>query len=343
MKAAFKRLLRATLTRRPMSRAWAPFMRGRGTIFMLHRFADPDLGTVGHDPATLRAALAYLRRERYELVSLTELFRRLREATPTLDRAIAFTIDDGYLDQATVAGQLFAEFDCPVTTFVTSGFLDGTIWFWWDRIEYVFAHTARAKLDVELDSQTVRYAFDPVTGYSRAQDDFTVRCKGVPDSEKLEAIRRLATSADVELPERPPLRYAPMSWDQVRSLEQRGMSFGPHTVTHPILARATPDQSRREIEQSWQRLTTEAASPVSVFCYPNGQAQDYGDREINVLRALGFAGAVVGTTGYAELQDFERPDGPFRVQRFSYTDDIHDVKQCVSGLERVSQLVRGVA
>jgi len=343
MSPALKRLLLAALTGRPVSRVWAPFMRGRATIFMLHRFADPDLGTMGHDPVTLRAALAYLRRERYELVSLTELFRRLSEATPTLDRAIAFTIDDGYLDQAKVAGQVFAEFDCPVTTFVTSGFLDGTVWFWWDRIEYVLHHTSRVKLDVELDSQTVRYTRDPATGFRQAQDDFTVRCKRVPDSEKLAGIRRLAMAADVELPERPPLRYAPMSWEQVRTLEQRGMSFGPHTVTHPILARTTPDQSRQEIEQSWKRLTTEAASPVPVFCYPNGQPQDYGDREIKVLRALGFAGAVVGTTGYAGLQDFARPDGPFRVQRFGYSDDIQDLTQCASGLERVSQLVRGVA
>ena len=343
MNAALKRLLLATLTGRRVSRVWAPFMRGRGTIFMLHRFADPDLGTVGHDPATLRAALAYLRRERYDLVSLTELFRRLSDATPTLDRAIAFTIDDGYLDQAQVAGPVFAEFDCPVTTFVTSGFLDGTLWFWWDHIEYVFHHTSRVKLDVELDSQTVRYNRDPATGYSRAQDDFTVRCKHVPDSEKLEGIRRLARSADVELPERPPLRYAPMSWEQLRTLERRGMSFGPHTVTHPILARATPDQSRQEIEQSWQRLTAEAASPVPVFCYPNGQPQDYGDREINVLRSLGFDGAVVGTPGYAGMRDFARPDGAFRVRRFAYSDDIQDLARCASGLERVSDLVRGVA
>jgi peptidoglycan/xylan/chitin deacetylase (PgdA/CDA1 family) len=238
---------------------------------------------------------------------------------------------------------VFAEFDCPVTTFVTSGFLDGALWFWWDRIEYVFHHTTRPALDVELNGLTLRYSRDPIMGYSEPQDDFTVRCKHVPESEKLEGIRRLATAAGVELPERPPIRYAPMSWDQVRTLEQRGMSFGPHTVTHPVLARATPDQSRQEIEQSWQRLTAEVVSPVPVFCYPNGQPQDYGDREISVLRALGFAGAVVGTPGYAGLQDFARPDGPFRVERFAYSDDIGELTRCASGFDRVTQLVRGVA
>jgi len=342
--AALKRLLLATLTAKPFSGIWAPFKRGRGTIFMLHRFTDHDIGSTGHDPSLLSSALAYLRRERYELVSLTELFRRLGEATPRLDRAIAFTIDDGYLDQATVAGRIFTDFDCPVTTFVTTGFLDGTLWFWWDRIEYVLQHTARAALDVELDSLTLHYSRDPITGYSEAQADFTDRCKQVPDTEKLAGIGRLASAAEVDLPERPPLRYAPMSWEQVRTLERRGMRFGPHTVTHPILSRTTTDQSRREIEQSWARLKAEAAFPVPVFCYPNGQPEDYGDAEITVLQALGFAGAVVGTTGYAPRRDFTRaPDGPFRVRRFAYSDDLREFAQCATGLERVNQLVRGLA
>ena len=339
-----KRLLLAALTARPVSRVWAPFMRGRGTIFMLHRFTDPDLGTTGHDPALLRAVLGHLRREGYDLIELSEMFRRLTAGSPNLDRAVAFTIDDGYLDQATVAGAVFADFDCPVTTFVSSGFLDGRLWFWWDRIEYVFQHTARASVDVELNSVPVRYTLEPGTGYSNAQNDFTERCKGVTEPEKLAAILRLAAAADVEVPEAPPLCYAPMSWDHVRALEQRGMSFGPHTVTHPVLTRTTPEQSRHEIEESWRRLRTEAARPVPIFCYPNGQPSDYGDREIAVLRTLGFAGAVVGTNGYAVSQAIAAdPEGLFRVQRFGYPNDLRVLRQCASGLERVNQLVRGAA
>ena len=339
-----RRLLLGALTTRLVSRVWAPFMRGRGTIFMLHRFTDRDLGTTGHDPAVLRAALGRLRREGYDLIELTELFRRLGEGAPNLDRAVAFTIDDGYLDQATVAGEIFADFDCPVTTCVTTGFLDRELWFWWDQIEYVFRHTARSAIEVELNALTLGYSRDPVMGYEQAQLDFTDRCKLVPESEKLASIRRLASAADVDLPLEPPLCYAPMSWDDVRALEPRGMSFGPHTLTHPILAHTRAEQSRREIEQSWRRLQSEAARPVPIFCYPNGQPSDYGDREISVLRTLGFAGAVVGTNGYAESQTVAAdPRGLFRVKRFGYPNDARGLTQCASGLERVNQLVRGAA
>jgi len=330
------------MTARPVRRLWAPFMRGRGTIFFLHRFSDPDLGVVGHDPALLHRALAYLRRERYELVDLVDLFGRLRRADSRVDRAVAFTMDDGYLDQATVGGEVFAHFDCPVTTFVTTAFLDGMDWMWWDRIEYVFDHTARPTLEITFENEALRYVRAPAIGYEAAQADFTERCKTVPNASRVRAIQALAAAAEVEVPVKPPLRYAPLTWSQARALERRGMRFGPHTVTHPILSRTSPLQSEREIADSWQRVQAEVSEPVSIFCYPNGQSQDFGSRETTTLRTLGFAGAVVGSTGYATSEAFAAaPDGPFRVQRFGYPDDLRRVAQCASGLDRVNQLLRG--
>src|SRR5690242_7603958 len=80
----------------------APFshrlLRGTAAIFTLHRFADRVRGNDGVDPARVRADLAYLRRERYELVSLTELISRLRNGDSRLGKTVAFTVDDGYAD-----------------------------------------------------------------------------------------------------------------------------------------------------------------------------------------------------------------------------------------------------
>ena len=337
-----KRLLLRALTSRPVRRVWKGLMSGRATVFMLHRFADPELGTSGHDPRLLRRALADLRRERYEILELRELFRRLAEGMSAGAPAVAFTMEDGYFDQASVAGDIFTAFDCPVTTFVTTGFLDGVLWFWWDRIEYIFAHTELPTIEVELDGGGLRYAREAAAGYTAAQSDFTMRCKRVSEQAKLEGIERLAAAAEVEVPARPPLRYASMSWDHARALESRGMSFGPHTVTHPILSRTNDQQSQWEIATSWERLRTCLRAPVPIFSYPNGQASDYGPREIRTLQALGLLGALVATPGYAGACEFVRDaDGPFRVRRFDYPDDVQLLAQVVSGLERFKEVLRG--
>jgi hypothetical protein len=78
-----------------------------------------------------------------------------------------------------------------------------------------------------------------------------------------------------------------------------------------------------------------------VFCYPNGQLGDFGEREIRTLRELDMLGAVVGAPGYASKQRFaESEAAPFEVRRFSLPDSLDDLVQLVSGFERLKQLVR---
>lgn len=332
---------RKILTLPWVSNSFTPWRRGRAVVFMLHRSRDRERGIDGYDPDSLRRGLAYLRREHYELVSLGEIFRRLSGGGAGLTRAVAFTMDDGYLDQVEIAGPVFAEFDCPVTTFVSTGFLDRQVWFWWDRVEYIFRRTRRQGLRVALEAMRLTYSWSDLTARARAQMDFTARCKEVPDPEKEAAIGELAAEADVELPRQAPPEYAPMSWDDARAFEKRGMTFGPHTVTHSILARTSSDQAQREMADSWARLCAELRQAVPVFCYPNGRWQDFGPREIGELRALGLSGAVVGEPGYADVDSFRRDvDGAFKVKRFSYPENLADVIQYVSGLERLKQVLR---
>ena len=308
---------------------------------MLHRFRDRERSIEGHDPDSVRRGLAYLRREHYDLIPLGEIFRRLAGDGAGLARAIAFTMDDGYLDQAEIGGPLFAEFDCPVTTFVSTGFLDRQVWLWWDRVEYIFRRTRRQELRVGLGVRELTYSWSDVTARFRMQMEFTARCKEMPDPEKEAAIGALAAAAGVELPTQAPPQYAPMSWDNARACEKRGMTFGPHTVTHTVLARASADQVQLEMADSWARLCAEVRQAVPIFSYPNGLWQDFGPREIGKLRALGLAGAVVGEPGYADADSFRRNvDGPFKVKRFTYPESLVDLIQYVSGFERLKQLLR---
>jgi peptidoglycan/xylan/chitin deacetylase (PgdA/CDA1 family) len=314
------------------------------TILMLHRVRDGEQGAAGLDSTRLRRGLHYLRRNGYELVSLAELFQRLAGKGPSLRGAVAFTIDDGYLDQAEIAGPIFREFDCPVTTFVTTGFLDRTLWLWWDKIEHVLSNTRCKSLAVRLGENTVRYELGPESGPSWMSADFVERCKVVDDEEKHRAIARLAQEAEVDLPKAAPLRYAPMSWDHVRSYERHGMSFGPHTVSHPILSRTQPERASMEITESWRRVQAEARNPVPIFCYPNGRLDaDFGDREVAMARKLGLLGAVSTEAGAADPVSFQRgSDGPFTTKRLPFPEELSDLAQYVGGIERFKQVLRGL-
>ena len=337
--SAAKQLLLGALRLRAVQHPLAWLLRDRATVLMLHRFAAPDRGVAGHDPQQLRAMLAALRRENYQLLSLRDLVRRLQDERAPLKRAVAFTIDDGYFDQSEVAGPVFAEFDCPVTTFVCTGFLDGELWMWWDRIETVFRQTRQRGLRVPIGDGAWSAEWNDDAARLAAQWSFTEACKTVPDAEKHAAIARLAAAGEVALPVTPPPAYAPMTWDQLRAAERRGMSFGAHTRTHPVLSRASDEQAPREIRESCERLAQEAHDPDPVFCYPNGQRGDFGDRETRALAELGIEAAVVGYPGYAER--FEKGSSEqFRLRRFSYSEEPFEMTQYLSGFERLKALVR---
>ena len=333
-----KSSLVTALSTGPFAGLLRPLTRGTAVVFMLHRFADPARGITGDDPSRVRELLAWLRRERYRLLALPDVLGHLAAGTVP-PRTVAFTLDDGYAEQADIAGPLFAEFDCPVTTFVTTGFLDGALWFWWDQIEYVFERSARPTITPELDGARLTYDLGDAARRSVAQAAFVDHCKAVPEARKIAWISELARAAEVALPERPPTRYAPMSWDDLRGCERRGMTFGPHTVTHPILARVSADQAQREIDDSWARLRSEARSPAAVFAYPNGQPGDFGPRDFDVLRAAGLA-AVTGIAGFATSRRYRDGDGAFLVPRFAFPDSLPYVAQIVGGLERLKSLLR---
>jgi peptidoglycan/xylan/chitin deacetylase (PgdA/CDA1 family) len=341
--AALKRTALSVLVVPGAAKVFRPLMRDRATVFMLHRFARPGFQEGGHSIDALRSTLAWLRRKRYDLLSLGELVEGLeRGVAPS--RAVVFTIDDGYAEQAALAAPVFAEFDCPATTFLTTGFIDGTLWLWWDRVEYVFANTKRHEVSLEIGDETVAYRWSNDAERQAAHSDLHHRCKRMPNDVKHATIVELADALEVDLPSRAPARYAPMTWDDARRAERGGMTFGPHTVTHPILSRTSDECLASEIGESWQRVKDELADPVPVFCYPNGKGDDYGPREMAVLERLKLRAAVLSTPGYASPDAFRRsPTSRYEIPRYSLPMRLPLVIQVVAGVERLKGMWRGDA
>ena len=194
-----------------------------------------------------------------------------------------------------------------------------------------------------LEYTTVRYELNSESRLDVMGADFAERCKVIDDEEKHAAIAHLAHEAEVDLPDAEPSMYAPMTWDHVRTLEGQGMTFGPHSVSRPVLSRIQAESAVREITEPWRRVREEARSPVPIFCYPNGCDADFGDREVAALRDLGFVGALSAEGGFADPASFrEGGDGPFRTKRLPFPEELSHLAQYVTGIERFSRIVRGL-
>ncbi|MFH1023619.1 MAG: polysaccharide deacetylase family protein [Planctomycetota bacterium] len=61
-----------------------------------------------------------------------------------------------------------------------------------------------------------------------------------------------------------------LSWNQALEMQAGGISFGSHTVSHPILPSLPMENAREEITASRRILQERLGRPASFFCYPKG-------------------------------------------------------------------------
>jgi peptidoglycan/xylan/chitin deacetylase (PgdA/CDA1 family) len=68
-------------------------------------------------------------------------------------------------------------------------------------------------------------------------------------------------------------------------MAQNGVSFGSHTVSHPILTTLDTDELEGELGGSKQTISRELGTGCDTFAFPNG---DYDERTLNSLRRMGY-------------------------------------------------------
>ena len=76
-----------------------------------------------------------------------------------------------------------------------------------------------------------------------------------------------------------------LTWEQAREMQQRGVTFGSHTLTHPHLTALTPEQRERELAESKRVLEEGLARPVETLAYPYG---DFSPEIASAARQAGY-------------------------------------------------------
>jgi len=315
-------------------------MRGRSTVFMLHRIEAPETGVGGHSLDFVREALERLRASGARFVSLRQIVEAYANSRVPGDDWVAFTIDDGFADQAELA-RTFAAYNCPATIFLITGMLDKQLWPWDDRLAWAIQQTSLQKADVLVGERHRHVALHTPAQRHHSLEQLRNDCKSIPNDRLFELIEAIARQLEVNIPEAAPAEFRSLTWDEARALERQGVEFGPHSVTHRIFSRLTAEEARREIAVSWQRLQDELRRPLPVFAWPTGRAADYTSRDVALLRELGLTAHATTDADYSYLgpraADLE---APYALRRFSLPRRIRDVLQYGSWIERGKQLAR---
>ena len=304
-------------------------------IFMLHRMASSTFGVKGHDPALLRFSLEFLRKHKFNLVTIDDIAHSVKTKKPLPAKSVAFTIDDGYFDQVAIATNIFAEFDCPATFYVATGFVQGDLWYWSDKIQFIVENSNAQQLE------QLCILFPNLTSVSKSKESLTSQINEALKLCSLVEINRLITAAadmtGIELPSLAAEKYRAASWADLRKIEKRGMMVGAHTYSHPVLSREDDETSKNEIERSTLDVRKQLQTPSKVFCYPVGRQQDFTQREVDCVKSMGY---IAGVSSEPGAMDMRAEGSLFSIPRFSYPDTKDDFIQYATWIESFKNQLR---
>jgi peptidoglycan/xylan/chitin deacetylase (PgdA/CDA1 family) len=248
-------------------------------ILMYHNFSasnEPNAVCV----TALRDQLTYLRRH-FSVVPLSEIVSCLRCGEALGSHLAALTVDDGRRNFYELMFPQLKEFNIPATIFVVSSFINGEDWIWTDKILWL---SERIERPTELAPERLDGFFRKLN-----QLTFEVRAK---------TIAELAARMSVNIPQTPPPKYAPCSWEQLREMADSGLvEIGSHTITHPILSSISDEESLQEMVASRIQIEQKLGRRIRFFCYPNGQHGDYRSSQIRQVQDAGYDAALAARPG----------------------------------------------
>jgi len=262
----------------------------RGVLVLCyHRIGRPGPGV--NDPRLWSATqeefdgqLQFLARH-VQVVSGDELATALEEPR---GRHVALTFDDGYRDNYELAYPVLRANGLPAVFFVATGFIDRPHVAWWDEIAWMVRET-----DQEAATEALLDAYQQLP--TERADAFLDRLAAQTGSGRANPIAASSTW---------------MTWDMVREMQRGGMTFGAHTVDHPVLARCPPERQQQEIDDSVARLCHELGEPPKLFSYPVGGRAAFDDRTREALRDAGITHAFSFYGGHVSRGGFDPLDLP---------------------------------
>jgi peptidoglycan/xylan/chitin deacetylase (PgdA/CDA1 family)/CelD/BcsL family acetyltransferase involved in cellulose biosynthesis len=294
--------------RRATNSAW-PERRAQPScqILLYHRInddRDPFLPSMRVEQ--FRTQMEYVARN-FQIVTLDDIAEG--RITHPDRHHIAITFDDGYRDNFTSAFSILKDLGLPATIFLATGYIGTGMIPWYDQVCLAFKLTTRTVLSSIMDgapagpleSREQRLALlERMLDWLRAVDN----------DSRIEAIkllfRALGVPCSLSLP-----NYM-LGWDEVRQMLPNKITFGAHTVTHPVLSRMPIKDLRQEVLQSKKTIEQKLKVPVRHFAYPFGRDMHCGETARRIVTECGLETAVTTEFG------FNQPgDDPFALKRFT--------------------------
>ena len=264
-------------------------------ILVYHRIASlrPDSHALCTPPDQFREQMKYISRECHP-IGLDDLLQAAASGQIP-ERAVAVTLDDGYLDGLTTASPMLSELGVPATFFINSDRLDVEHERWWDIFEQLFLESGGVPLELRLTVGEEQLQLSTRTPVERAEALNRLNQAAWP----LDASGRQRMLSDVLAwsggSSTPRSTHRLLTSNELRTLASRpGHAIGSHSVHHLALTTQPSATVQKEISDDRAALQDLLQRPVHLFSYPYG---DFNAATVSAVANAGFRAAVTVQPG----------------------------------------------
>jgi peptidoglycan/xylan/chitin deacetylase (PgdA/CDA1 family) len=284
------------------SQVLRPIFGGLGAIFMLHHVRPggglqqgfaPNAG-LEVTPEFLDSVITFVKQRGYDLVSLVEAVRRIRENHPKQRPFVVFTLDDAYRDNLVHARPVFRKHNCPFTIFASPAIQDGTCELWWRGLEAVIAGNTQVSATVQNQKLQLRTVSD--TQKQSAWQHLYWPVRQLEQKQQRAWIRDFCDANRVDL--NAICQAEAMTWSELRDIASDPLcSIGSHTVNHYAVSQLSEAEAIEELEESRLRISAELGEAPKFFAYPYGDEASAGPRDFKLAAKAGYEAAVTTRKG----------------------------------------------
>jgi peptidoglycan/xylan/chitin deacetylase (PgdA/CDA1 family) len=276
-----------------------------GLVYMLHHVCEKDARLIPTNeelkvsPAFLEEIILRYKRLGFDFISLDQLNEMIRSGESNRTPFVAFTIDDGYLDNFTNALPVFEKYDVPFAIFVATDFIDKKAILWWDSIEeLIMTH------DIITTDDGKTYMCNTFLERWNAFRYLRERILNLDQNYLEQGLNEMFASYCIDWYD--PIKKKGMTWSQIKELASHPLcTIGGHTVSHPALNKLSEKEVIQEVKDGMERIGQVIQEPVRYFAYPYGTLHEIGEREFCIIEEMGIQLAFMAHQGCITINNMK--------------------------------------
>jgi peptidoglycan/xylan/chitin deacetylase (PgdA/CDA1 family) len=204
-------------------------------------------------------------------------------------KKVVLTFDDGYKNCYTTLYPILKAHNAPATIFLPTAYIraeneKGSI-AWYDVVPFCISITKKEKIKVNGKDYPLHNEKEKIAAILQIKNS----TRDLPHQRR-RILEEVESQTEVKAKECKKEDFLFISWGECKEMQDNGISFGSHTVTHQVLTMQTREEVYKELKNSKSTIEQKLKEKCTTMAYP------FGNNNNEIRKIMHKTGYLVGLT-----------------------------------------------